>query len=161
MHIIGVIFTIAFGSLLHFTYKLSGYNTIIGIFSAINESVWEHIKLLFFPTLIFLVPEYLIYGKDKGNFFFAKFVSISIGMASIPIIFYTYSGIVGNNYLLMDILTFIISVILTYTTSYNIIKADKNYRYGNVVGILLIILYSILFAIFTFYPPKISLFLSP
>ena len=55
--ITAVLFTLIFGTLLHFTYGLSGNNPIVGTFSAINESTWEHLKLLFFPMLIFAIFE--------------------------------------------------------------------------------------------------------
>ena len=45
------IFISVLGVLLHFTYEWSGNNPIVGLFSATNESTWEHLKLLFFPML--------------------------------------------------------------------------------------------------------------
>ena len=47
--IFSIIFTFILGTLLHFTYKWSEENAIVGIFSAVNESTWEHLKLLYFP----------------------------------------------------------------------------------------------------------------
>ena len=47
--IFSVIFIFILGTLLHFTYDLSNGNQIIATFSSINESVWEHLKLLYFP----------------------------------------------------------------------------------------------------------------
>lgn len=61
----GIIFTIVFGSLLHFFYDWSGKNAIVGLFSPINESVFEHLKLLYFPMLLWIVPGYFIYGKKN------------------------------------------------------------------------------------------------
>ena len=51
--------TVILGTLLHFTYQWSGRNPVIGIFSAVSESTWEHLKLLAIPMLLFLFPEYL------------------------------------------------------------------------------------------------------
>lgn len=51
--ITGAIFTIGFGALSHFFYEWSGFNRAVGVFFAANESVWEHLKLAIFPTLIF------------------------------------------------------------------------------------------------------------
>jgi hypothetical protein len=42
--LVGIVFIIIIGSLLHFTFELSGHQAI-GVFSAVNESVWEHLKL--------------------------------------------------------------------------------------------------------------------
>lgn len=61
--IFSVIFTFILGTLLHFTYKLSGENVIVASFSAINESVWEHLKLLYFPMLLTLIIRLFSYRK--------------------------------------------------------------------------------------------------
>ena len=50
--IFSVIFTWILGTILHFLYEWSGDNKIIASFSAVNESTWEHLKLVFFPMLI-------------------------------------------------------------------------------------------------------------
>ena len=47
--IISSIFIMILGTLLHFTFKWSNNNVLVGTFSAINESTWEHLKLIFFP----------------------------------------------------------------------------------------------------------------
>lgn len=52
-----VIFAMLFGTLLHFLFEWSGNNYIIASFSAINESTWEHLKLVFFPMFITLPYE--------------------------------------------------------------------------------------------------------
>ena len=57
--IIGTAFIIFLGSALHFTYEFSGRFDFIGVFSAVNESVWEHLKLAFWPSLIWILIEYL------------------------------------------------------------------------------------------------------
>ena len=55
--IIGVIFVSAAGTLLHFVYSWTGNNSIIGLFAPVNESTWEHMKLLYFPMLLFCAAE--------------------------------------------------------------------------------------------------------
>lgn len=57
--VIGTIFMIISGSMLHFIYQLSGSNQIVALFSAVNESVWEHGKLFLLPLIIVLSFEYL------------------------------------------------------------------------------------------------------
>ena len=63
-HIVGLLFTLLTGFLLHFVYEWSGDNPLVGLFSPVNESVWEHLKLLFFPILAYSIVEYFIYGKN-------------------------------------------------------------------------------------------------
>ncbi len=71
--IFNIIFIIILGSLSHFIYEWSGYNKIIGIFVAVNESVWEHIKLAIFPALILMLIQYKSLSKNH-NFFIAHFL---------------------------------------------------------------------------------------
>lgn len=52
------------GTLLHFTYEWSQNNAIVGLFSAVNESTWEHLKLLFFPMLFLTLFE-LFFFRDR------------------------------------------------------------------------------------------------
>nr|WP_236945659.1 DUF6512 family protein [Enterocloster clostridioformis] len=51
--IAGILSVSLLGTLLHFTYRWSGRNPLIGLIAPVNESVWEHMKLLFFPMLLF------------------------------------------------------------------------------------------------------------
>lgn len=160
--IVGIIFTICLGILIHFTYNWSNKNIIIGIFSAVNESTWEHLKLLITPMLLFGAIEYFIYGKQFKNFIAVWFLSILIGMGTIIISFYTYVGIIGKNFLILDIATFILGVLAAYYFSYQALKLglfssnrkDKIGRIGIIVLVVCIIL-------FTFIPPHIALFRDP
>ena len=99
------------GTLLHFVYQWSGQKRLVSLFAPINESTWEHLKLLFFPSLLFTLLEYFAVGKEIENFLPAKVVGILAGMCIIVIVFYTYTGILGTNWLVADILTFLLGVV--------------------------------------------------
>ncbi|HYE82179.1 MAG TPA: DUF6512 family protein [Clostridia bacterium] len=161
-HIAGAIFTLVIGTLLHFTYEWSNENTLVGIFSAVNESTWEHLKLLFTPVLLFAAVEYCSYGKYIPNFVPVKALSILLGMSTIVISFYTYTGIIGQNFLWADISTFILGVLAAYWFSIKYLRtgaftSECAIRLGW-LGLLLLFL---CFAFFTFIPPRIELFLDP
>lgn len=162
MHIVGALFTIILGTLTHFLYEWSGKKVLVGLFSAVNESTFEHLKLIIIPFTVFAVIEYFVYGKDKNNFFTSKLVSLIAGAILIIILFYTYSGIVGKNYLVADIATFIISVIVSYYLSYRFIS-DKNFnsKDSNFYGLTGFFVLLFLVIIFTFNPPDIALFKDP
>ena len=87
--IIGIV-----GTLGHFLYKWTGENTLVGYFFPVNESTWEHLKLLFFPTALFTLIEYFII-KDKDGYVPAAALSLIVGLISIVALFYTYSGVWG------------------------------------------------------------------
>jgi len=67
--LIGIVFIVFVRSALHFTFDLSGRNPFAGIFSAVNESVWEHLKLSFWPALLYVIIEYRYLKKTAGNFY--------------------------------------------------------------------------------------------
>ena len=56
--ILSIIFVCITGTLLHFTYEFFNENIFVAVFSAVNESVWEHLKLLFFPMLVSTIVGY-------------------------------------------------------------------------------------------------------
>lgn len=161
-HIIGFIFTIILGSILHFTYDFFNKNLIVGYFSAVNESTWEHLKLLITPIIIFSIYEYLAYGKNIDNFIIIKALSILLGMFVIIVSFYTYKGIIGKDYFILDIATFILGAFAAYYFSYKTIKDKKFYNENsNYIGIIIYFLLIFAMIYFTTNPPKINLFLDP
>ena len=102
----GFLFTGALGVLLHFLYEWSGGNTLAAAFSAVNESTWEHMKLLFFPMFVFSVFQVCIMGRNYPNFLAARAASILTGLVLIPVLFYTYTGVLGRNINWVDIAIF-------------------------------------------------------
>lgn len=156
--IISTIFIIVSGILLHFLYDWSNNNTLVGIFSAINESTWEHLKLLFFPMLItIIIGSY--YYKDVDNYLCSKTKGLILSLLLIVISFYTYTGIIGNNFSIINILIFIIAVIIGEIYAYKKINNDSSCSKSLSITILITLMLS--FIIFTFKPPHIGLFKDP
>lgn len=159
--IAGIIFVIVFGTLLHFVYQWSGNNQIVGLFAPVNESTWEHLKLLLLPMVLFSIVEYFAIGKDYPNFIPAKALGILLGMIAIVVIFYTYTGISGNHYLWADIATFIMGVAIAYAYSWKIINKQPIGTSAQIIGVLIILLLFLSFAVFSLYPPHTPIFLDP
>ena len=102
--IAGILCVSILGTLLHFTYRWSGRNPLIGLIAPVNESVWEHMKLLFFPMFLFSVVQVCCLGRNYPNFLAARGVSTVTGVALIPVLFYTYTGVLGRHLLWADTL---------------------------------------------------------
>ncbi len=156
----GVLFVSLLGTFMHFVYSLSGNNFFVGLFAPINESVWEHTKLIYFPMLIYSV---YLNKKLKGQYsciFPAMILSSVFGMSLIISVFYTYSGIIGFHTALVDIAIFYVSVIAAFFVAYKLISTCKINKF-NVPLQILNILMICLFIIFTLFPPSIPLFISP
>ena len=161
--IIGIIFTSVMGTLSHFLYEWTDRNLIVSLFCPVNESTWEHIKLLYFPMLLYSL---FLKWRMKTQFphiFSAALSGILVGCASIPILFYTYTGILGYNLLWADIAVFLFSVLLAFIWTYNSAVSQSGSSAGKCyypVRITALILF-VLFLVFTFCPPQIGLFISP
>lgn len=119
-YIIGILFVFILGCFWHFLYAWSGENFWVGLIAPVNESVPEHLKLLFFPFLIFTVIEYIKGGRKTKNFIFSKTISVLFGMAVIVIVFYAYTAILGKNLLFADVLTFLAGDISAFYLSYKL-----------------------------------------
>lgn len=157
--IISGIFVIILGTLLHFVYEWTGDNKIIGAFSAINESTWEHLKLIFYPMIISTILGYFIIGKYYSNFLCARLFGILTAIIFTVIFFYTYSGIIGRNFAFIDISIFFVAVILGEFVSYKILKSNLTCN-KNTALIFLIVLF-LCFILFTYKTPEIGLFKDP
>lgn len=153
------IFVICLGTILHFTYVWSDNNSIIGLFSAVNESTWEHLKLLFFPMLITTIIGYIMFKDIFPNFLCNKTIGIITAMLFTVIFFYTYTCILGTNYAFLNILTFILSVIIGEYVTY--ILTINNFIFNKIFCISILLLLTVSFFIFTFNPPKVNLFKDP
>lgn len=155
---IGFIFVAFLGTINHFMFEWFNGNKIIGLFCPVNESIFEHLKLLFFPFLLWAIAEYFILDKPF-NFFSSKITGAICGNIFMTAFFYTYSGIIGNNFLVMDILTFLLGILVSFTISYLMLTNPKyENNYTEIISIILFIIISLLFFLFTFYPPFIPFF---
>jgi len=159
--LLGALFIVLLGSALHFTFDWSNKLWLVGIFSAVNESTWEHLKLAVIPALLWMLIEMKILKGRPENFFFAKAVGIYLMPILIIVIFYSYKAVLGKNLLFLDISTFVISVVLGQLISYKMMFMEKLPQIYNKIGIVFIILLFFAFAIFNFYPPNIFLFQDP
>ncbi len=154
-----ILFSLVLGTLLHFTYEWSGENLFVGSFSAVNESVWEHLKLVFYPMLIAMIIEYFFVKNVSKNYLEAKTIGIFTAISFIVVTFFTYSGIIGTSIIVIDILIFIISIILGEYVSYKLMKrSDESTVTTEVLSIIILIFLLICFVIFTYLPPEVNLF---
>ena len=155
----GIIFTLAAGTLLHFVYEWTGNNIAAALISAVNESIWEHIKLLYVPVILFIITGSFTFAKKIKTFIPAMTLGLYAGAAFIPTAYYTYSGILGMRHIAADISIFIISVLITFFTArHRILKQEPASQKGTIVSIAMLALITAAIVYFTFDPPHIPLF---
>lgn len=148
------------GTLLHFLYEISGKSPIAAIVSGINESTWEHMKLLFFPMFAFAIIE-SFFLKDAIGFWCIKLSGICLGLSLIPLIFYTYNGVIGKSPDAVNIAIFYIAVLASYIYETKLmIKGDVKCTHGKAAFILLCLI-ALSFAFFTFRTPRLAIFKDP
>jgi hypothetical protein len=145
----------------HFTFELSGNQPIVGAFSAVNESVWEHLKLAFWPALLFAFIESVTpLRRQANNFVFAKTAGVYLMIAIIPAIFYTYTAFLSES-LIIDIGSFAVAVFIGQLLSYKLLTIRQLPRWATWVSIVFYALLAVLFIVFTFYPPDSPVFMDP
>ena len=154
----GFIFTCIAGVLLHFLYDWTNQSIIIGLFSAINESIWEHLKLLFFPMFTFALIQYKFIRNRFRNFWYVKLAGILTGLFLIPAIYYLYTGILGVNADWFNIIIFFIASGAGYSIEYLIFKNNFRLYKLSLIPFLILCLIMILFFVLTFIHPEIPLF---
>lgn len=146
------------GTLLHFLYEFSGGNFLVAMFSAVNESVWEHIKIAVIPTYIVAIAKMWILEDRKCNLWSSLFFKVVSLIVLIPLLFYGYQAIIKIESVIIDIVIFYISIIISEFVEFivqNKFKVSANaedvFKYLNIfmVGV---------FVLFTFCPPKIDIF---
>lgn len=136
----------------HFLYELFP-NSIFSILFPVNESIWEHMKLISTPTLIFSILKYY-YNKNNNiytnNYLLSYPISIIIGITLYLIIYLPIHYIIGHN-LYISILLLIITFYIIETINYYI-NNTKEIKYSNTIGIILILLIYLTFTYLTYYP---------
>ncbi len=157
----GFIFTCALGTLLHFLYDWSGGAVFIAPFSAVNESTWEHMKILFFPMFLFSFFERHLSGEKTENFWCVKLRGILLGIIMIPILFYTYNGVFGTSASWVNIAIFYISAAIAYCVETKLFKKKIKCVFSQTMAFSLLCVVALLFVLFTFFTPHISIFRDP
>lgn len=159
--VFSVIFTWILGTLLHFTYEWSNENQIIATFSAVNESTWEHLKLLFFPMIITTIIGYfyLTPKENYKNFLCGKTIGILSALSFVVVFFYTYTGIIGTNFAFLDIGSFFVGVLLGEFVAYKMTVRIK--CCNKLIAVIVLMILVLCFIIFTFNAPNIGLFRNP
>ncbi len=159
MKYVGITCIVLMGVLLHFLYEFSKENKIVGIFAAVNESVWEHIKIGMTATLIWGIYDLVNYGTNI-NYLFSKSISLLIIILLIPFLFYLYIVFTKKSILIIDIICFIITMTLSQDVFYYLLDIDLP-NITKYIGIFLLIIEFIMYFTFTYKVPKSFLFKDP
>ncbi|MBQ8538490.1 MAG: hypothetical protein IJ433_02440 [Ruminococcus sp.] len=158
---VGVIVIYLIATLLHFVYNLSGGSTLSILFGAVNESVWEHVKIFAVGYVVWSLIELLWVKPPFKKFVTAKTVSLYFLSLSIIVFFYTYNLFTEEPILIVDLISSFIFVALSQFISFKLTASDNEIADYFPVAILLLMTYFVMFFSFTVFPPKVDLFKDP
>ena len=151
------------GGILHFAFELSDYYRPLALIAAVNESVWEHLKMYFWAGLLLALVEYTYVRDVARNYWFAKALGLLLTAIVIVFAFYFYIGIAvpkyGRGSLWMDVGCGAVGVAAGQFVSYRIMMAEPlsvpARRYG-ALAVYLVLVGA--FATFSYFPPRVLLF---
>ena len=115
--IVGFFVVSLLGVAAHEWYRLSGNHPLVGIFAPTDESVREHLMLLLFPYLVYVLGEIIVFGRHRKDFVRYRMIGLLCGLAVIPLVYYTYTLFTGDSILAVDILLFFLSVGVSFYVS--------------------------------------------
>lgn len=159
--IIGVFIILLIGTVWHNLYPSTGDNFLVGMFAPVNESMWEHWKIGYWPILIYALIEYPFIKDYVNNFVFAKAMSI----LALDIVTFggtaLYEIIIGPSDFKVHIIMYILGIIAAQIVSYLIMTRTEQSPKLNLIGWIVLILHGLLLIAFTFNPPRYDYFKDP
>ena len=152
----------AAGNLLHFVYEWSGGHPVAAAFAAVNESTWEHMKLLTVPWLLWTVAEAVTAGQERGSPLFARALGLLAGLTAIPVTYYTLRGVTGWSHHLVNILLFQLAVLLAFGVSRWARRSGRFQGWGwRLAGTAILVAVGLLFLRWTYHAPDLPIFTDP
>ncbi len=155
--LIGIIGIFGLCFINHFIYDIFP-NDFFAIFFPVNESIWEHMKMLFTTVLIYGFIEYIFlkyYKIQFSNFFLSLYLSSLFSIVIYLSLFLPFSYLFGESEILI-FSTLIITIILIQLLGYYVmIKKQYNFQF---IPVILIGISYIVFGYLTYHPIKTDLF---
>ena len=155
--VISVILIFLFSSLFHFIYDW--FPTFFtSLFFPVNESIWEHNKIIVMSFLVLAIFEKLHYKKRK-NVIFTECISSLVCMILVMLIFtpvYLYI-LKTNDNMIVTFAIYIFAIIISQIVSYQLLNKEYNPKLEE-FGVILFVIFFLINIIFTYYPPKLALF---
>ena len=159
---LGCVFWICFaGSSLHFAFELSDYWTPLALNAAVNESIWEHLKIYFWPGLLYALVQYTYTRNVANNYWLGKVVALLVTPIVITFSYHGYMSWVeataAGTSVGMILFIMFFGVLVGQLCSYKILTAEPlMIARGYVTAGYAVLVFS--FSAFTYFPPKVALF---
>ena len=149
--IINVVFLFLLSFLWHFVYDWFP-NNIFALFFPVNESIWEHMKIIYYCLFMGSILEFVLCKKNNikiNNFYIEAMVKSILGVIFYLIIFVPFYLWLGESMLISISLMLITYIFMEYI-GYKILTGEE--MNINILPVIIIVLGCIMFVILTFYP---------
>lgn len=156
----GFALTSFLGTILHFLYEWTNGSTIAALVSGVNESTWEHMKLLFVPMFFYSLIQSPFF-RERTDYWCIKLKGMLIGLILIPVIFYNYNGVVGKSPDFINIAIFFISAAVTYFYEWKQFEKEQIRCKHPKLSFVIICVIMVMFVVFTFAAPGLEIFKDP
>ena len=160
--LLGIPVLFLIGAIFHYLYEFSGKNPLVGLIAPINESVWEHTKMVVLPLIMWWSLFYLSQGDnlfiDSDAWFTGLLISLVASIIAIPVLYYFYTEAFGVSLLWIDILILLIALAIGQLLGLHVYQHSPGMDCSQVLLIIGAIL--LFYFLTTIRPPKIPLFQS-
>jgi len=157
VRVIGITSIILLGFLFHELYKSTGFK-VLSVIAPVNESKWEHWKMVYSPMIIVSIFEYPFIKSYSNNYIFA----LALGILAFEFVTFgiieSYELFFGQAHLFVHVSTYILGAVAGQNFRYYLMKYTEPNKLLFIIGISILIIQFALFVAFTFNPPKIEYF---
>lgn len=151
-----------FAGALHFTFELSGFYEPIAVLSSVNESTFEHLKLYFWPALVFALIQHAYVKERVNNYWWGKGLALLVTPVTVIAAFYFYLGVVlpiaGEGTLLGTLIVGFIGVAAGNLVAYRMLTSPERGRSHKLAGWAVIGILTLLMATSAWLTPRFFLY---
>lgn len=154
---VGLIGVIMLWTFLHTCYKTTGISGVC-LISAVNGSIWEHVKIAFFSLLALYIVEAFFIARYCKNFWYGKMIGLVLVIIITLGLVYLLSNVVGLSIEVADVIAGILGFFVSQIVSYRILLSEVNHSRYESIYMSVVIILIIPFFVFTFYPIQHTIF---
>lgn len=151
------------GSIFHFLFDITSGNIIFAVIFPTNESIFSHLKLTYFPVLIYFFIAYIVlHNEDDINaskWTISAAMAVFVGIAFVTSAYYIATAAFNIYSLIVDISIFFVSVVLGQLMAIHVYKHSSGGKLKLALAIIFLIVVLVMFYLFTVNPPNLPLFI--